>query len=291
MSAITEGQLEVGGLVCGPGTDYLITGLAVYDLPAVTNDDIQDPSGYGIIPGPLDRYTGSLISIEIAIKTAVPTPEALRAAMDALSDALVVWKEDATVLFRWIPPGYTGKGWRHSGRNRKLAWVDNTFQFGWVVAKLQFQSFSAARLSDDLHSAVTSLPVSSGGRTYPRVYPLVYPGIGTPGAVTLTNTGNLPADFIARIDGPCTSPTILMVGPDGTPYQMTFDIPLALGDFLQVDSGAATVLLNGVTNRQNSIRAGTTWFRIPPGSSVARFVANAYDPNAMLTIAWRDTRL
>lgn len=291
MSALAESFMEIGGLLIGPTTAYQIIAFAPYDLPAVLTNDTPDPGGRGTIMGPVDSYAGAIILVDILVKPNPGSPELLRAAMDALVDALVVWEQNRTVTFRWTPPGYQGLSWRHEVRNRKLAWIDNTFPQGYALAKLMFQAVESPRSSDALHSGTTSMPVGSAGRSYPRTYPLVYGGGGTPGTISLTNAGNVPSDWVARIDGPCVNPQIIIVYEDGSVDSMTFDMSVGAGEFLQIDTAAVTVLHNGTVNRQNTIRAGSTWFKIPPGPSTIQFSANVYVSAAMLTVAWRDTRL
>jgi hypothetical protein len=119
--------------------------------------------------------------------------------------------------------------------------------------------------------------INPSGRTYPRTYPLVYPGGGqiSP-TVTATNDrqprlvrrGGLlrrrrPAGDRQRVD---------------TGAVVQFDVSLSPGDYFEVDLGARTAVINGTASRRGALLTGSSWFDLPPGDTPLRMVGN---PNGL----------
>ena len=129
------------------------------------------------------------------------------------------------------------------------------------------------------------------GRTYPLIFPRVYPaGGGT--ATLVTNTGNTPADWTARIFGPCSSPAIVNVS---TGEQVTLaGLTLTPGEFVQVSSRDHTVLADGLAenSRWHTVDyVNTTWWQLPPGASAIRLRVGWFEIPAAMFFSWRNTSL
>jgi phage-related protein len=79
---------------------------------------------------------------------------------------------------------------------------------------------------------------------------------GVTGAMNVSHNGNRPAPFIATFTGSgVTTPGLLH---EGLGRQVTFDVPLNMGDQLVVDFRKRSVLLNGSPRRGSVTREG--WF-------------------------------
>jgi hypothetical protein len=109
------------------------------------------------------------------------------------------------------------------------------------------------------------------------------------GAVSFTNTGTAAVSFTARIDGPVVEPWILIRQPDGTTQTIRFNLELADGEWLTIDTASRQALLNDSPSANQRGRA--TWLVDPepllPGVNTIRFGAAEYDSDALLTVTAR----
>lgn len=106
-------------------------------------------------------------------------------------------------------------------------------------------------------------PTAGQGRTWPAVYPLVWPGGGATGRFTLTNTGNAPAAPSFRISGAVDGVTITMTE---TGQRIGLGRPIASGDFVLIDGGLRRALYNGVADTSRWLQF-REWAEIPPRSA------------------------
>ncbi|MCL2768806.1 MAG: hypothetical protein FWD42_01680 [Solirubrobacterales bacterium] len=134
--------------------------------------------------------------------------------------------------------------------------------------------------------------IQVAGRVYPLIHPRVYPhGSGT--LWLATNAGSAPADWTARIFGPCHGPAIVNHST-GEAVDLAH-LQLGAGEFVEVNSREHTVLADG---RRESSRwhtvdyAATTWWQLPPKSTSAlRFHTHWWENPAQMFFSWRDTSL
>lgn len=115
---------------------------------------------------------------------------------------------------------------------------------------------------------------TSGGATYPRIYPRTYdPGTG--GTVAVVNSGTRPSPPTFTVFGYASAPQILLVGTD---KRIALTGVIAPGDFLEINVKERTARLNGSSPSQGLIdSANTTWFDLPRGASTLRLLAGASD--------------
>lgn len=109
----------------------------------------------------------------------------------------------------------------------------------------------------------------------------------TTDGIFVNNPGNRPTPPVITINGPVTNPRVLN---DTVGRTMTFNIILATGEYLTIDTKYKTVKLNGTTNRRNTLLA-PTWFFLEPGDNFIRYRAESSDPTSSMEIeyypAWR----
>lgn len=137
--------------------------------------------------------------------------------------------------------------------------------------------------------------VGSAARVRPRTFrggvhlPLMIPGRLVGGSIVIDNHGDTPAPLLLRIDGPASEPWILVRRPDGVTQSVRFDLTLADGQWLTVDSVSRQALLNDQPSANQRGRA--TWdmdeYPLLPGRTVIRFGGSEYDPGAGLTASAR----
>lgn len=144
---------------------------------------------------------------------------------------------------------------------------------------------AAVRSSSEAQAEV--VPDAGGGIVgYTSPYASPY-GTTAPvaGQTFLVNQGDLDAIPRFRIDGPITNPEILN---NSTGQRIKLLYTLAAGEWLDVDVGRKTVLLNGMASRFGAVvYPDTKWWRLRSGSNDVRLLAAAYSAGAKLTTYWR----
>jgi hypothetical protein len=119
--------------------------------------------------------------------------------------------------------------------------------------------------------------------------PFSIPGVLVGGRVELTNTGTADAGLRFRIDGPIAGPRIVLQRPDGSVQSIRWDLNLATGQWLEVDTTAHLALLNGLP--QSNQRGRAVWdmdaYPLPPGTSILRFGSADVNALAQVTVSWR----
>lgn len=123
---------------------------------------------------------------------------------------------------------------------------------------------------------------SSGGRSYPRTYPLTYTSItsGADSQVAVLNEGSADSSrTLVTITGPLNRGGWRLVN-ETTNELIKFDVGLLSTDFLQIDFFDETALLNG-----SPITATITgdFFKMKPGTNIIKMYGD-YDPSAGFTI-------
>lgn len=91
---------------------------------------------------------------------------------------------------------------------------------------------------------------------------------GTDGVI-VNNEGNRPTPPTFTINGPCETPSIR---DDTYGHTMTFNISLAAGETLVIDTQYKTVKLNGSVNRRGTLLI-PDWFYLQPGQTFLRYNA------------------
>lgn len=106
------------------------------------------------------------------------------------------------------------------------------------------------------------------------------------GMVEVTNAGTADTGLTLRIDGPVVDPRISLL-VDGVTQTLRLDLTLTAGQWLDIDTRAETVTLNGSASRRG--QAYGDW-PILPGSTSGELSWNAaaYEAAALLTVSWRD---
>jgi Siphovirus-type tail component, C-terminal domain len=113
--------------------------------------------------------------------------------------------------------------------------------------------------------------ISSGGRTYPRVYPLTYTvvGGGEGNQAVVFNLGTAKAPVLIEIFGPV--PIGWRIDNSTTGDSMSFDIDLSGSDVLSIDTRTKTALLNG--SPVNGLLHGT-WMQLARGNNILKLFAD-----------------
>lgn len=136
----------------------------------------------------------------------------------------------------------------------------------------------------DLVSHTTRLPFSSGGLTFPVMFPVTFTGTSATGTVTVNNPGNTEAPVWLRIDGPIPAGG-WSVTHVGKKRSLTFasSLALAAGEFLTVDMDRKEVLAQGQAPRSGYVTS-RGWFSLDPGENVIAFSSVNYSATASLSL-------
>ncbi|MGW7197217.1 phage distal tail protein [Streptomyces chryseus] len=280
------GHVQYGELLLGSGTPYGWQSLTGWgDLPGVDSGTVARSGGHGAYPGALLAQTRT-VTVE-GLKVRAPRA-AIGAAVGAfeagtpLGDVelpLVVWLDErgpllswARVLRRSLP---VGPGYRVG-----------TILGGAVV----WEASDPRRYSLDEQAASATLPAPEAGLEWPLAWPLEWGEPGSTGSMTAHNAGTAEAHPIIEFRGPVERPSLTNLS---TGDVLEYDIPLAAGDVLTVDTGAGTVTLNGATSRLYTATARSVpelTFTFPPAATSAlafRAGPESSDPAASVTVRWR----
>jgi hypothetical protein len=121
-----------------------------------------------------------------------------------------------------------------------------------------------------------------GGLVVPFTFPFTF-GTLTGSSVSVTNNGT--------VDSPAV---ITLAGYLLDPYVRLGDLTIALsgtieaGDEVVIDLGTRDLYLNGSPGMHLLDFANTTWFEVPPGTSVVQLFQADSDASASITVALSD---
>ena len=248
--------------------------------PEIRVSDYPRNSQKGMIKG-VDKYSGRTVTIQVEI-----TADVLDSEVAAFATAFAVPKEDDSPLQFTIPGVASGSPARLNVRPRKLA-LPIEFEYFSGTAYASAELFAADPLiySEAETSVSINLATGAGGRTYDRTYDMSYGGIASYGSALLTNLGSAVAPLTIRINGPVTNPTIRNVT---TGQSLGFTVALNPGEYLDIDTTARTVLLNGTADRYSYLTL-PQWFGLVPGVNEIRYFADdtvASTANITFRSAW-----
>jgi hypothetical protein len=219
-------------------------------------------------------------ALSIVGRTYAPTPELARDALDRLNAAVSV---DDTLL-RVYEPGLTRYVMVHRTDDVIPKWMMPTdLSWGFGVESDDWRKFG-----DEL-SGTTLLPSTTGGLSIPFTVPFTIAATTVSGQVSLNNPGNEVGPVRLRIDGPCTGPVVTHVS-SGLQLVFSSSLVLGVGEWLDVDMEAHTVLANGQASRAGWVtRRG--WSSFDVGDNTWSFTAAVFDPGSQLTVfatpAWQ----
>lgn len=156
---------------------------------------------------------------------------------------------------------------RRTGTQKVTDVPGNAFDFSLSLVAPDPRKWSVDETTGSVNMPNIVVPV---GRTYPRSYPLRYPAGGqTSPTVIASNIGNRDSTAVVSFTGGVNQPGVVNAETGAT---VQFDISLSATDYLEVDLGNQTALLNGTASRRSSLMSGSTWFALPPGDTRLRMI-------------------
>lgn len=268
------GQLQYGDMLLGVSTSARWRDLVGWrDAPDVQSNDTPRPQAHGSYPGSV--YANSAI-VTLTFQLVGKGAEKLvdldvierNTRLDGVERALVV-NDGADPTVRW------GKV---IGRNVPM---DYTFEQVPIECAIQWSCSDPRRYSLTEQQVALVLAAASDGLDYPLVYPLDY-GSSSGGSGLASNAGSEATPMVASFFGPLTNPVLSC--PDAG-WTLRFDLTLAAGETLVVDSLAGTVFLDGA-DRLYTLAAASSPVDaclLPPGDSTLNLSAAGGTGTATVT--------
>jgi hypothetical protein len=115
--------------------------------------------------------------------------------------------------------------------------------------------------------------------------PATVGAVVTAGRATAVNAGTATAGLRLRVDGPVQQPRVSLLDTGGV-TTLRLALTLTSGQWVDVDTAARTVYLNGTASRRGAASGG--WPVLGPGGGEVAFDAAVFDPAASLSVSWRD---
>lgn len=137
---------------------------------------------------------------------------------------------------------------------------------------IQFKAFAEDPRLYAATATSVDVPFSAGASTgfgFNLGFSFGFGGSASSDGAVVTNEGNRPTPVVFTITGPCNTPTIR---DDTYGHSLTFNIILAAGESLVVDTQYKTVKLNGTLNRRNTL-VDPDWFFLEQGTTFLRYNA------------------
>lgn len=278
---VTEyGQVQYGRALFGTGSAAGVRQLIGWrDLPDTEVSDTPRPQSHGTYPGDV---LGDALTVTVVFLLR-GTPEAKSQAVDALEqhtpldgvermlavndNGASAWYRMARVVARQIPQ-------------------DKGYRVGPVECSVQFVCSDPRRYAMVTRTATVRPYTTDGGPDYPLDYPLDYGTVAVT-AAAVANDGGAHAPLAVTFTGPLTNPQLS--SPD---WRLGFDLTLAAGEQLIVDTADGTAMLDGTADRMYAIRSTSDPLEvctIPPGGTTLNLTAA--DGTGTATVTHRDARL
>jgi hypothetical protein len=167
---------------------------------------------------------------------------------------------------------------------RNTTTLDPDYTYGYIKSQISWFAADPRYYDDTLQSA--SMAVGNPlGRTYNRVYPLLYGGGSTSVTSSITNAGWATTYPVITLNGPITNPTL---GSLTQGNYITITGTYTNTDSVVIDLDQKLVTLNGIAAR-NLVAGGSNWFSASPGSNLFYLTGTStLAGTTAATVTWRN---
>ncbi|MGO4630491.1 hypothetical protein AB4225_06040 [Streptomyces sp. 2RAF24] len=257
------------------GVDWTVEDLTGWrGSPATTVQVAQKPGGHG--GWATSRPWLTPRQMELRVLVSAPTP----AALDTAYEQLLAAAGNGPVLLQVTEGSLTRKTLVY--RNGDVFPVDDSDYH--AVYSVPLIAPDPRRYGAEVITELY-LPTSTGGLTLPLTLPLTISATVISGMARLDNAGSVAAPLRLVVYGPVSQPQITVTDDAGDTWTLTYSGDISAGDWVDIDTEAATVLYNGQASRR-SLLSGD-WPSVPPGGADIAFRAPLYSAAARLTVAHR----
>ncbi|MET9253746.1 hypothetical protein [Streptomyces sp. NPDC003717] len=279
------GHIQYGELLLGPGTPYRWRSISGWeDLPGLDSGTVPRSDQHGAFPGRLLAQART-VGLDGLI---VRAPRATIGAVVGALSAGTVPVEDERPLVVWLDE--RGPLLAYARATRRAVPAGPGYRLGTITGgALEFQASDPRRYELAERSVSATLPMSEAGLSWPLGWPLAFGVPGSTGTLPTVNVGDAETHPLVEFRGPVTRPALTNLA---TGDVVEYDIPLAAGDLLTVDTLAGTVVLNGTASRiytATSRSVPEQTFTLAPGSTslIFRAAPGSSDPTASATVRYR----
>ncbi|MEU1240035.1 hypothetical protein ABZ388_06720 [Micromonospora parva] len=279
---LDDGQVSIDGLVLGRGTPYTVREFNPWVRNTRADQSGDRPWSHGSWSGA--EWSDEVV-VPLGIFTQAGAVDGWQEAHQTLLAAFAPRSSD--VEMRWR---YGATEYRMLGRPRMVEPTVDLIGLGMAATRAAFVALDPTIYSADEHSVTMGLPSTVGGLTAPFTLPLTVDAVVTAGRATIVNAGSKPTGLRLRVDGPVQEPRVSVLTPAGTAIVRVW-LTLGVGQWLDIDTAARTVYLNGTASRRGLTSVeGIGWPVLPGGGSAEiAFDSPVYNPDAQLTVFWRDS--
>lgn len=269
-----------GWLFGGPGQGVQVLEVdGVEDLPTLRVQD--DTRGFqdGMFTG-RDFLNSRTITFTLQIMN--DANNSMQVYLAELKNNLL-YQQQGTGTLQFLLPNRSLQ--RVSARVRKRALrIDPDYAYGRATATVELFC-PDPRIYDDASQGAVLTPGATVGRTYSRIYPLVYATpTGTSNAfVNFTNSGNVTVFPTYTLTGAMVNPRIIN---STTGQAINVSLTMSAADTLVIDPDLRSITLNGDPAR-NVLTNSSTWFGLPPGTSTIGIVVDT-SSGGTCTVAYRN---
>ncbi|MFD5591936.1 phage distal tail protein [Streptomyces asoensis] len=279
------GHVQYGDLLLGPGTAYRWRSLTGWgDLPALDSGSVQRSDAHGAFPGLLLAQSRTIGVDGLVVRA----PAAQIGEVVGRLEAGTTPRVDEIPLVVWLDE--RGPLLSYARATRRAVPTTTGYRLGTIVGgAIEWVATDPRRYALAEQAATARLPAAEPGLVWPVAWPLDFGTPGSTGRVAVANVGNADTHPVVEFRGPVTAPSLTNIT---TGDVLEYDLPLAAGDVLVVDTLAGTVVLNGTASR---IYAATTrsvperTFTLAPGTTTLMFRAapGSTDPAASVVVRYR----
>ncbi len=281
VSSLLNYQFAWNNFLFGNGTPHVLMSVdGLQDLPQIRNQD--DDQGYsdGMFSGN-DFFGGRTITFTLATYATAGGNTARQNFL--LLKAALLPQSSGTAPLQFQLPGSSLQ--RINARVRTaLIPIDANYTFGQINSQFTFFCPDPKFYDDTLFTSTLSFNAPTG-RSYNRIYPLVYgAGGGNTSYTAVANTGWATSYPVITINGPIINPTI---GNFTTGISITITGTFVSTDVIVVDLASKLVTVNGATAR-NLVTGASKWFNAPAGTSQFYLTGTGTTPGTTnATVAYR----
>ena len=276
-------QVEIRGLLLGPGTPWRVGTLAGWSSRSVRADDTPRASSHGSIPGlDLTNSQTRILRVNTGMGNRHTTADELVALRDDLRAAWATEATDVPIVYQ-----LGGQKRLRFGRTRDLEVVEDDLTVGYMTVDCEFWDRDGVEYSAVEYQVNTPPEEPGAGFTPPFSPPWSLPA-GTIGSFDADNAGRVPAPWTARIYGPTNlsdPPYIENIGTgDALVFSANGGLDIPASQWADIDSATRSVTLNGTSDRRMNLATHSRWWSLAPGSNSIRFAGSG-----TLEFSWRDT--
>lgn len=266
MTISADRQVELEGLLMGPGTSYAWEQFNPWDYPDLAANDMGLAQRHGVMSGSdllRARRIGGILHVVTASK---------QATIDAFHTLVAAWQPQQTDVPLTFRAG--SRTYRVNGRPRRAAGDPRLIHGGAMRVECRFIATDPFLYDNTEQHAASAFPEPSDW--YTDEYPDVYLDGLLDGRMPFNNIGTVDAPWIMEITGPWTNPRVQLLSLDEpfVGWQFPIDVDLADGEVLRIESNRQLLWVDGVP-RLDLLTIDQHWFGIPPGAWALRVDGDA----------------